>query len=259
MPTPAALVRFWRGSKEYRDRFGTLAGWRVANGIADLNYRKSHLPFVPLAVPGWKEPFWLRPDTTDLDVFRQVIMGGELEMEILPAPRRIVDGGANIGFASRVFAHRWPAAQIVAVELEAGNVEALRKNCEMLPQIQVRHAALWGDRGTVGIDPGEFGALGFRASDAAAGARVPAVPLDELFDELGWDTVDLVKIDIEGAEREVLSSAPRWIDRVTHLVVELHDRFAPGCTEAFEQAISTGDWSVRPYGEYLVASRMTHA
>ena len=43
-------------------------------------------------------------------------------------------------------------------------------------------------------------------------------------------------MDIEGSERGVLANSSTWIDRVDALVVELHDRKAPGCTAAFETA-----------------------
>ena len=50
------------------------------------------------------------------------------------------------------------------------------------------------------------------------------------------DYIDLLKVDIEGAEREVFESSRGWIDRVGAIVVELHDRFKVGCTDSVDAA-----------------------
>ena len=53
---------------------------------------------------------------------------------------------------------------------------------------------------------------------------------------VGVDAVDLLKLDVEGAEVEVFQSSSPWIDRVSEVVLELHDRHRPGCDEAFSRA-----------------------
>ena len=44
----------------------------------------------------------------------------------------------------------------------------------------------------------------------------------------------VLKIDIEGAEKEVFLNSSSWIDKVDTIIVEPHDRFCPGCTEVLE-------------------------
>jgi FkbM family methyltransferase len=250
------LLGFWQQSQRYRKRFGTVDGLRVANDMANVGYRHVDARFVAVRIPGWHQPIWLRPETADLWVFDQLILGGELDIPLDPPPTRIIDGGANIGLASRIFAERWPKASIVAVEMEAGNFAALRQNTQNTPAIELRHAALWNERASVGVTPSEeYRELGFRASAAGSGPRVPTFALEDLLDELGWDHVGLVKLDIEGAEMQVLETAPRWIDRVDHLIVELHEQMVPGVEAAFRRVVNPRDWSVRQHGEYQVASR----
>jgi hypothetical protein len=48
--------------------------------------------------------------------------------------------------------------------------------------------------------------------------------------------VDLLKIDIEGAEREVMEESGAWINTVAVLMIELHDDIKPGCSKAFYEA-----------------------
>ena len=62
------------------------------------------------------------------------------------------------------------------------------------------------------------------------------VSIDTLRREHGIDRIDLLKLDIEGAELDVLSASDSWMHAVGAVVVELHDRFRPGCTRAFVDA-----------------------
>ena len=68
-------------------------------------------------------------------------------------------------------------------------------------------------------------------------------PFFALLEQLNIEHVDLLKIDVEAAEREIFEDAARWIDRVSVICVELHDRFRPGCSKTFE--IATAAFPVR--------------
>jgi hypothetical protein len=60
--------------------------------------------------------------------------------------------------------------------------------------------------------------------------------------------IDLLKIDVEGAECEIFETSQNWIERVRTICIELHDRLRPGCREAYERA-TTGfpkRWRVGP-------------
>jgi hypothetical protein len=68
--------------------------------------------------------------------------------------------------------------------------------------------------------------------------RVRAVKLQTLMSLFGITVIDLLKLDVEGAEREILSESFPWRDRVGAFAIELHDRLRPGCSLALEQAAS---------------------
>lgn len=249
----AKLLRFWKHGRAFRAHYGMLAGTRLQRRLSAIRWRTPAPAIVDVTLPDWEAPIALRAGTSDADVLTQVVVHDELEITLEAPPRRILDGGCNIGIASRVFARHWPDAEIVGVELDAGNLAMAARNCAAFPRITLRRAALWDGPGLVRVsDPGD-GAWSLRAE--AGGGDVPAIALGALFDELGWESVDLVKLDIEGAERRVLDDAPNWLPRVRHLLVELHDRFEPGCEAAFERALAGGAWSLRRSGEYLLASR----
>jgi hypothetical protein len=54
--------------------------------------------------------------------------------------------------------------------------------------------------------------------------------------DLSW--VDLLKVDIEGAEKEVFSSPDEWIGSVSAIAIELHDRLKMGCSRSFYAAVT---------------------
>ena len=71
----------------------------------------------------------------------------------------------------------------------------------------------------------------------------------------GKSSIDLLKMDIEGAEIEVLNSARSWIHSVNALAVELHDRYRPGCTAALENAVAGQQFARTISGEYPLLTR----
>lgn len=251
----AKVQRLWEYSRPFRKRYGTIAGGRLARVISAADYRGRRGELVSVTVPGWLHPVQLRAHSSDTQVFRQLLVKDPVEMSLQPVPRRIIDGGANIGLASLIYAGQWPDAKIVGIELEPGNLELARRNCRHLPNIELRHAALWGSSGTVSVVNPDAEEHCFRAEPSAANSAVRAFRVGELLDDLSWEEVDLVKLDIEGAERVVLGDHAAWLPRVRHLLVELHDHIEPGCTAAFDAAVDRDVWDVRRRGEYLLASR----
>jgi hypothetical protein len=59
--------------------------------------------------------------------------------------------------------------------------------------------------------------------------------MDTLMKETGLSTIDLLKIDIEGAEKDVFQDCA-WIKNVRVIAIELHDRVRPGCQSTVESA-----------------------
>ena len=71
--------------------------------------------------------------------------------------------------------------------------------------------------------------------------------------------IDVLKMDIEGAEVEVLSGDSSWVDDVRTLIIELHDRFRPGCSEALEKAFSGHDYCRSTSGENIVLTKLSRS
>ena len=184
---------------------------------------------------GIRNPVHVRVRTTDQEVYPEILLQGFYAFDLPFCPKTIVDAGANIGMASIYFAHRYPEAKIVAVEAEAANFALLAKNVRPYPLITPIHAALWNRDGEISVgqpDPstGARGEFAFVTREGP-GVKVRAVTMPTLMKEAQIRSIDLLKVDIEGAEKEVFEACD-WISDIRCLMIELHDRLKPGCSEA---------------------------
>ena len=190
---------------------------------------------VPVALrPLGGETVRVRPLTADIFAIRDAFIGG---YHVPPVPagdpgiRRIWDLGSNIGLTVAHLATLFPGAEIRGVELDAENVALCRRNtAPWADRCEITHAAVWPADGEVEYERAPGNELGFRAEDPSgrtAGGRqtAPALSLDTLAGEWPDDPIDLVKMDIEGAERTVLSEATGWAERVRMIMVEVHEPY----------------------------------
>ena len=131
----------------------------------------------------------------------------------------MVDAGANVGYASVLFAERWPEATIVALEPDASNFRLLVKNTRHYPHILPLQAALWSDHRPLRVVGENKWAL--RVEDAAE-SEFTTVTMADLV-AMSGGRIDLLKLDIEGAECGLFANDPTCLDDVDLLIVELHD------------------------------------
>jgi FkbM family methyltransferase len=197
----------------------------------------------------------IRGGTTDLKCLMKVFSDGEYELPFDTSPQVIVDAGANIGMATLYFAARYPKAKVVALEPELSNFKVLEQNCRDLSNAILLRGALWPVSASLQIDDSSVDAWAFRVSQGRSKHNtevIPAITLPQIFDLVGAERIDLLKIDIEGSELELFSNGPeQWIDRVHVIAIELHDRFRPGCQEAFYSALGTRSFTQEIRGENI--------
>jgi len=234
------------GIKAYYSLFGLYGLLQVAK--ARLLQRPVE---VVVSVSGIKHPLHLRFRTTDVSLLSDILLHGEYDWEFPKSPRVIVDAGANIGLACIFFANRYPEAKIVAIEPEESNYEMLRKNTACYPNVVPILGALWKDNKDLCLLDNGAGEWGFRTEEQSEpcnrkeGKYVFGVTLDKLMADHNLSQIDILKIDIEGAEREVFESSSRWINKVGAIVVELHDQQKAGCSRAVYSATCDFDVKLR--------------
>jgi FkbM family methyltransferase len=136
----------------------------------------------------------------------------------------IVDCGANIGLTSLYFASAYPCARIYSVEADPENFAVLTSNTAGESRIVPIHGCIVSRPQDTVLFYNQGPAWGRKLGDSD-GVHVPAVTLDALLAAHGIGRVDLLKMDIEGAEREVLAEG-QYLGSVQHAVVELHDGYS---------------------------------
>jgi FkbM family methyltransferase len=244
-------LRFQEHFPPLRQRFGRRRALRLSRrilwpdrGLAEVR------------VPGFAEPLALRAATSDIPTFEQVFVNEEYALPFVQLePALVIDAGANIGLSVRYLAARFPTARIVAVEPEASNFALMRRNTRSLGSLTLLHAAVWNRETPLRIvNPGDEH-WAFQVAEAATG-DVAAVTIGALLSSVSAADGVVVKLDIEGAEVEVLdASAASWMPKVAVLIVELHDRFRPGCSDALRKSVAGLGFREFQSGENVVLVR----
>ncbi|MGD8842654.1 MAG: FkbM family methyltransferase [Gammaproteobacteria bacterium] len=211
---------------------------------------------VPVALPGSGATVLIRPDTTDPFIFEEVFLLDEYSFDIPVEPRLILDIGANVGYASVFFAEKYPAARIIAVEPETSNIRQLKMNTAGYPNVRVVEAGIWNRNACLTLVDADAKSSDFQLRECLPGEEgIKAVTVEHLMELAGTDHADIVKIDIEGGEKELFARNVDWLGKVDTLVIELHDRFKPGCKDIFLQAASRFGFSGREIGLNYIARR----
>jgi FkbM family methyltransferase len=218
------------------------------------------MKYVNLEHGNQKRRFACRENTSDEKVIRQVFGAEHYSLGRLRRHREIVtylqdrlqagkrplviDAGANIGASSVYLALTIPESRVVALEPEPGNYSLLCSNVEGL-DVRCLQAAVASKSGrTRLLDPGH-GAWGYRTDPSGEGPEVPAVTIPQILEEYGEPAYYpfMVKIDIEGGEKDLFEGDTSWVERTAIVVVELHDWLLPrqGTAIPFLRCVSALD------------------
>lgn len=145
-------------------------------------------------------------DYGDLGAIREVLAREEYELGPGTQPRLILDLGAHIGAAVVYFKLRYPDALVHAVEPNPETIARLRMNVAQFAGVTVQQAAVSRVAGTATLHLGS-GSLDASLTGSDPPTRrlaVTTVTVDGVLEELGWPHVDVLKLDVEGAETEAL-------------------------------------------------------
>jgi FkbM family methyltransferase len=166
---------------------------------------------------------------SDSFIHGEVFELGYYDLGLPVAPDTILDLGANIGLTCIHFARWFPQARIAAVEPVSTNLRLLRKNLAM------NHVSASLFAGAIDVEDGrvtmdvEHKDYGHRVLQERTASKrtinVAAYSVPTLLRELGWDRIGLLKVDIEGHEKALLSHCGSWINLVDAMCIECHEEF----------------------------------
>jgi FkbM family methyltransferase len=161
-------------------------------------------------------------DFSELLVLWEVFVAEVYDVSELPPNAALVlDVGCNVGASLLWFARRYPNARIVGYEADPATAALARKNTAQAPTVEVHSAALAAADGEITFwrIPGQsWGSGTFERRGVPV--SVSAVALDTVLAAVDRP-VDILKLNIEGAEHPVLAAARR-LDRVETILGQYH-------------------------------------
>lgn len=198
----------------------------------------------------------IRGVTSDRWVLNSVLVCEEYRGMAEVDARTIVDAGANIGCATLWFGSKFPAARIVALEPDPENHSLAVQNTTGLPNVSVLQAGLWGCKTRLKVVNPDAWKYALQVEECPDGP-ISAESVLSILEQTGWEHIDILKMDIEGAETAVFATdVDRWIGKVNVLIIELHQDVAPQCARLLCSALASADFRLSWRGEDLVATRM---
>jgi FkbM family methyltransferase len=177
--------------------------------------------------------------------FGEMFVHDSLAFQTSSSSPRILDCGSNVGLASLCFRRRYPAARITAYEADPALCAMTGRNLARngASDIEVVHAALWTSTGDVAFraEGSDSGMIEGLAGAADLDARAVTVPSLRLRDVLAAERIDLLKLDVEGAEGALLADCEPVLDRVGAIIMDLHefdprDRQSPRVFESLSRS-----------------------
>jgi len=245
---PAPSGGIGEAAQTWRSRYWKLCG-HGRKTVRELTMRRRLAGLRRRAVAAQR----YRPGCVDLDGFRiayddllslymeykHIFAWGIYDFEPRSERPRVLDCGSHIGMSVLRFKRVAPGCRVVAFEPDASVLELLHRNIEenSLRGIDVVPAALADGHGTSHFVPdgADGGALTRHDYAPPSASVVPTVPLSDYLDE----PVDLLKMNIEGAEGDVLQEAASKLHNVRQMVVEYHG--FPECGQRLHEILALLD------------------
>ena len=216
-----------------------------------------------------KFSFLIDENSSDSDVFKQIIL--EKEYDYLTnlikknniELKTMVDGGSNVGYTSIYLSNFFPKASIIAMEPNADTFERLSRNLKSnnLDNVTCWQKGLWNKNTYLKADHSfrDQQAWSFRLEETQNEEEklFEAVSIDHILNSSNWETIDLLKIDIEGGEKELFKSDENlnWLNQIKVIAIEIHDEF--DCRDDIEGILKDNNFELVHSGELTIGINKT--
>jgi len=183
--------------------------------------------------------------SSDLDVFSQVFKDLEYQPVVATFKKyfqnhkeiNIIDAGSNIGLTSLYFSRFFDNANYICIEPDDSNFESMRYNLEknkVQNVIKVK-GGLWSKNTFLNIvrDFRDKNDWAIRVEETSDTTNLEAFSIDYLIKKHHFEVIDILKIDIEGSEKEVITgnfANLSYLSITKCVAIEIHDEF--NCRQA---------------------------
>ncbi|WP_295333183.1 FkbM family methyltransferase [Flavobacterium sp.] len=218
----------------------------------------SHYPKLGVTLKTRKRP------SSDLDVFSQIYKYSEYEPLVTlfkknfpntQAPN-IIDAGSNIGLTTVYLSKYFSDAQFLAIEPDSSNFEVMLSNFD-LNQVSVKtiKGGIWSQNTFLKIisDFRDKNHWSIRVEETNDASELPAFSLHYLVDTYQLNQIDILKIDIEGSEKEVftgIAADVSYLAKTKCIAIEIHDEF--DCRQAIYSILDHYNFRYIESGELTI-------
>lgn len=219
----------------------------------------SHYPKLGVTIKTRKRP------SSDLDVFSQIYKYLEYQplVEIFRKnfpnhpPLTIIDAGSNIGLTTVFLSKHFPDAHFIAVEPDSGNFEIMSANFELnqIKAVEKIKGGIWSKNTFLKIinDFRDKNHWAIRVEETNDANELQAFSLNHLMEIYHLEVIDILKIDIEGSEKEVFTGDAAdvsFLAKTKCIAIEIHDEF--DCRQAIYSILDYYNFRYIESGELTI-------
>jgi len=176
--------------------------------------------FSPLKIKFLQYEFEIPDALSFIWQFKEIFVEEFYHFETNSKQPVIYDCGANVGTSCAYFKYQYPQSRIVAFEPNVNVAEYLLRNIKnnSLRKTEIINKAVWiHNKGIdLGMDDADASSIHLNTNKT----KVDSVRLKDLLEQ--EEKVDMLKIDIEGAEIEVLQDCRYSLNSVQNIFIEFH-------------------------------------
>lgn len=229
----------------------------------EIIYRVNHVNGTPLDL-------YIRgKSSSDVQVMDQVFASKEYLPLVEEISRRgcadqihfIIDAGANVGYTTAYLKAYFPHADVVAIEPDDGNALQAKKNF-MLNQfnnIKIIQGGIWSKDTWLELkkDHNDEKEWSYYVVECRQPSGLKGFSIESVLSESGYRDIDLLKIDIEGSEKELFkdeSIIDPVLSKTKFLAIEIHDE--TGVRPHIYESLSRNGFEWFNRGELTIATNL---
>ena len=205
-----------------------------------------------LTLPNYSAPVWFRLGTADAFVVRQVFTVQQYApLTQISNVKFIIDCGGNIGCSALYFMKHFPDAELVAIEPQRDNADLFRQNLlTFSSRVHLIEAAIWSRETELYFRNSNAATSSYEVAEIGESEVIKTVTLANILRTWKFSRIDILKIDIEGAEADLFSkNVSSWLPHTRNIGIELHrerdkDVFFRAMSEFNYELISSGETTI---------------
>lgn len=218
----------------------------------------SHYSDLDLTIKTRKRP------SSDLDVFAQVfgykeykpVVETYIEKFKNTKGLKVIDAGSNIGLTAVYLSRFFADSAFICVEPDANNFDMMTFNVETNKVNATRIlGGIWSSDTNLKIvkDFRDQNDWSFRVEETNEASGLQAFSIGSILKKHGWQSIDILKIDIEGSEKEIFlnpTADVSFLSITKCIAIEIHDEF--DCREQIYQVLTAYGFDFFNSGELTI-------